>query len=143
VANKTYITKDLKKETVLQFEVEDFAHFLISKHHTVATLRSKVKGFGLPLEQEKRILNRIDYAEQRVEKPLSWFETFLFILIPFGHVLTNKLIHSFGRTSKDSHSIHLKEERRLGFQRRVLEYYIYSIVGICTYATIIVIASYI
>jgi hypothetical protein len=141
VANYSNIPKSLKKETVQEFEVEDFAELLISKHHTVATLRSKVKTFGLSKEQEKKALNRVDFAEKRVDKPLSWSYTFLFILFPFGQLLTTKFKHLFWRSLDDSNLMNVKEKRRLGFKRQVDEYYIYSIVGIFTYITVFTIAS--
>lgn len=135
------MTKRLTKETISTFEVEDFAHFLISKHHTVSTLRAKVKGFSLPSNQEKKILDRIDFAEKRVEKPLSWGETFLLIVIPFGYILTSKMGSMIIGSQEDSDLFDLEKEKRLGFKRRVAEFYIYSIVGICTYVAVISIAS--
>ncbi|MEQ6124248.1 hypothetical protein AAON49_08620 [Pseudotenacibaculum sp. MALMAid0570] len=118
--------KELLESTVLQFEIEDFAHLMIDKRYDFSSLKKKVCDLPLSNDNRKIVLQRIDFANKRINKPLSWSETILFILLPFGR---------FNRYVKSTF-INTEEELRLGFKRRVDEFVIYSIVGIVMYVLV-------
>lgn len=132
--------KRLEKENALEFEVEDLAHLIISKQYDLNSLKSHISRLDLSSEEKNRLLMRTDWAYDRIHRPLDITETIFLILIPFGHLNTWRLKYLFKiRPLEDSDILNVKEQRRLGFKRKVDEFYIYSIIGVLTYLAIILI----
>jgi len=118
--------KKLEKETILNFEVEDFSHYLYQGKSTPQSLKNTIHNLDISEEGRIKVLKRVDYAEKRIKKPLSNSETFLYIIIPFGVVFGH---WAFSKTN----FIDLQEEKRLGYYTRVKEFYLYSKVGLAFY----------
>ncbi|MDT7833126.1 hypothetical protein RQM59_12085 [Flavobacteriaceae bacterium S356] len=114
-------------------KVEDFAHLIINKKETFQSLKSKVHHSDLPETLRKKIMQRLAYAKERVEKPLDLDQTILFIFFPFG------VINRFSQGT----FFDVQRELYLGYIKKVKEYRMYSLLGIAFYFAIILMIIFI
>lgn len=122
--------KVLNQENIIDYKVEDFAHLIGRKIYSYERLINKLNMFDLEDDQKEILETRVRYAKERVEESLTVKEGLLFCLIPFGVVFGNM---AFAKTN----FINIDEENKLGFYKRVKEFYMYSFIGVLFYFIII------
>tara|TARA_R110002073_G_scaffold8207_5_gene45841 strand:- start:54638 stop:55024 length:387 start_codon:yes stop_codon:yes gene_type:complete len=121
--------KELDKETILDFEVEDFANYIYEKKIAIPSLKSKIHNFSLSKENQDKVLKRIKFSEQRLNKPLSTSEKILLLFFPFG--IVNRLYKN--------DFFNIKEEFDLGYKKRVNQFFRYSVISMLAYIILVLI----
>jgi benzoyl-CoA reductase/2-hydroxyglutaryl-CoA dehydratase subunit BcrC/BadD/HgdB len=110
------------------FSVEYFVTELTRKKVSKEYLYKSVEKFNNPEELKRRI----DYAINRIEKPLDFSDRILYFLVPFG------LFHRLGPNSYDNE---MTEKFEQGFIRQEKERLLYSLLGVFFYTVIIVLTN--
>lgn len=122
-----------KKQDLSTYKIEEFAHLIIQEKETFQTLKSKIHNANLTEDQREKIILRLNYAKERIEKPLDLDQTILFIIFPFGVV---------NRLYKNSF-FDLGRELSLGYIKKVKEFRMYSLLGIAFYLVIVLMLIFI
>lgn len=119
-----------KKEALANYTVADFARLMI-QGVGFTKLEKEIYDFQYDVNTSKNLLQRLNFAKERVEKSLELDEIFLFIFFPFG------MIHRLSEQEFFDPSMEMK----LGFKRKVNQYYLYSCIGLATYFTAAILVS--
>jgi len=119
--------KKLTKETISEFEVEDFIQLLKLEKFDVAIVKRKIDCLSLVEEEKSKTLQRLSYAVDRLNRSLSLQEIVIFILFPLGQIIR------FQKTTL----FNVKKERELGYLNRVKQFYLVSFIGYLLYFMII------
>lgn len=125
--------KSIEIHDLLDFKVEDFAHFMIQKKGTFQSLKSKIHHSDLPEADTEKVMKHLEYAKERMEKPLDLGQTILFIIFPFGTV--NKLYKN--------EFFDVGKEFKLGYAKKVKEFKLYSFLGIAFYFVLVLMIVFI
>ena len=112
--------------------VDDIAKLILEENLDENYFVQKARDFYPDRSISDSIVQRINFAYNRISKPLDLEEKILFLIFPFGVV--NRLYENdFFDTQK---------ELSLGFKRRVDEYYLFSLIGIVIYTIIGILVFY-
>lgn len=110
-------------DNVSEYKVEDFARLIIDNKIEKQHLISKIEALKLGADAINKILQKVEFAYDRISKSLDLDQVVLFIVFPFGMV--NRLYKN--------DFFDAEENLRLGFVKKVNEYYRYSFLGVFTY----------
>lgn len=120
------------KENLESTTIEHFAHLIIEGKATFISLKEEIKVSQLSKDKKQILLKRLSFAQERIHKSLALNEILFYTIIPLGivHALSKQFFF-------DPH-----EEKELGFNRKVNQYYAFSILGMFLYLLIIVVCSF-
>ncbi len=105
------------------FEVEDIAKLILEEKLDRDYFVQKTKAYYPDDSISDSIVQKIDFAFQRIAKPLSVEEKITFIIVPFG--IVNRLYKN--------ELFNAHKERQMGFKKRVDDYYLFSLIGFVMY----------
>ncbi|TXN36133.1 hypothetical protein FVB32_16375 [Flagellimonas hymeniacidonis] len=114
------------------FEVEEIAKLILEEKLDRDYFVQKTRAFYPDILISDPLVQKIDFAFNRITKPLSIEEKITFIIIPFGIVhrlYKNELFDSY-------------EEQQMGFKKRINDYYLFSLIGLVMYLAIGISISY-
>jgi len=115
--------EEKKIEDLASFSVEDFAHLIWKKKIKQSFLVDRLDSSRMEKKTIDSCRQKIEFAYQRLSKPLELQEKLLLMVFPFGTV--NRLY--------ENNFFDVNEEKRLGFKKRVEDYSIYSLTGLVIY----------
>ena len=113
-----------------EYSIENFIHLIIQKDIKKEELVSKIKNTDINEELILKTLQKVDFAYKRIDEPLENNVKYLLLIFPFGIVNRFNLAGFFD----------VKENKRLGFVKKIKEYNKYSFIGLILYGTIIILA---
>jgi len=118
------------KEEFINFSVENFVHYIISNNISKQDLESKLNLYTIENKKKEEILKKIRFAYKRMNQPLDTQTKILLIFFPLGIVNIFLNIKGIFDESK---------QRKLGFVKKVKQFYNYSIIGVIMYTLLIII----
>ncbi len=120
------------KENIESTTIEHFAHLIIEGKATFVSLKEEIRASQLSEDKSRILLKRLSFANERIHKSLALNEILFYTIIPL------RIVHALSKHFYfDPH-----KEKELGFNRKVNQYYAFSILGVFLYLLIIVVCSY-
>jgi len=113
------------------FSVENFIQYITSKNISKPDVLKDLNSMDFDNSLKQEILQKIDFAYQRIQSQLDSQSKVLLVFFPFG--IVNILLNKKG-------FFDVEEQKRLGFVKKVKQYYDYSIIGILLYIIIILVS---
>lgn len=105
------------------FEVEDIARLILEEKLDREYFVNKTKAHYPDDSISDSVVQKIDFAFQRISKPLSLEEKITFMVVPFG------VVHRLYKNDL----FNARKERQMGFKKRVNDYYLFSMIGFTLY----------
>ena len=121
----------LTKDTIHEFEVEDYVYLMVEEKMSADILRGKIHNFSLEESNQKRALQRLQFAKERIDKSLTVEELVVYFFFPFGN----------SKKFSSNASFDVKEQKRLGFVNRVKQYNLISMIGVVMYLVVFMFIS--
>lgn len=112
----------------LEYTVENFVHFIFEKNISERQLIQKIRSIDASDEKLSKVLQNVGFAYARINEPLDNSTRVLLVIIPFG-IINFFLNDGF---------FNAEEHRKLGYIRKVREYFKYSLYGLFFYALILI-----
>ena len=120
--------KKLTQDNISDFQVENYVHLLIKEKNSLESVKRQINGLFVDESEKQKALQRLQFAVERIDKPLTAEEVIIFLFIPFfGYIK---------RFSKPT-IFNLDEERKLGYVNRVKQFFLISTIGLILYMLII------
>ena len=116
-----------------EYSIENFIHLIIEEHVKKEELVAKIRNINANKELISKTLQKVDFAYKRIDKPLENDVKFYLLIFPFG------IVNRFDSTG----FFDTRENRRLGFVKKVKEFYMYSFIGVLLYAIIVILIIFI
>lgn len=113
-----------------EYTIENFINLITQQKLGKEELIVRVKNIDADKEVISKTIQKINFAYRRIEEPLENDVKYLLLIFPFG------IVNRFNLTG----FFDVEENKRLGFVKKIKEYYKYSSIGLILYITIIVLA---
>ncbi len=120
---------NIKIKELLFHKIEDVIPIIENENLTKREIQIRISKSKLQKEDKVKVQQKIDFAFKRISEPLDLQMKIICFLIPFG------LVTRIG----SNNIFDVNHHRKLGFKKKVRDFYSYSFLGFLTYLFIIII----